>query len=155
MAKELQKRDIDGHTYEFQQYGAKESLKTLIRLSKICGDPIAKAFGAIDQSDSTPLLERKINLTAISGAIEALTASMDENETTDLIEKLTSDRVLCDGKKIVFDSHYENRLDHLFRVLYAALEVQYGNFFAAIAGQASPEPATTNASAISNKSPAT
>lgn len=155
---DLAKREIDGEIYEFQKYGAKDATRTLIRLSKICGKALAKGVAAVEPGEEgQSLLERKLNPHALSDAVEALTNSMDEDTTMDLIEKLTSDRVLCNGKRIVFDKHYEDRLGHMFQVLYAALEVQYGNFINAISGPvssatAAPAPST---SSISNHSPAT
>ena len=140
---ELAEKSVDGIKYEFQQFGAKESLKTLMRLSKILGKPIALALGSLGE---------KVDFSNVKGdlladAAQALTERLDQDEVLNLIQLLTADKVLCEGKKVSFDLHYQGRLDHLFKVLGAALEVQYGNFFGAFKDLIVPgnHPATTQA----------
>lgn len=131
MAKELITKTIDGQTYEFQIFGASQSLKILMRLSKILGKPIGLFMGSLkkdDEAQSGSTIKAEI----LSQAIEALTSNLDQNEVLDLIKILSSDTCLCDGKKIIFDSHYEGRLDHLFKVLKESLEVQFGNFLSVL-----------------------
>lgn len=138
MATELIKKDVDGFEYEFSQFGAKRSLRTLIRLSKVLGKPLSLLLGSMNGSGK--LLDKSLDMDMIGLALNALTENMDSAEVISLIEELTSgDACLCDGKKIIFDSHYEGRLDHLFKVLYAALEVQYGNFFGAMVALQGPK----------------
>ncbi len=148
MTQELIKRTIDGEEYEFQKFGAKQSLRVLLRLTKIVGEPMALAINSV--KGNGPLLDRNINGEVLAMAVRALTNQMDENVVLDLIEELTAkDNVLCGGKKINFNTHYEGKIPHLFKVLSAALAVQYENFFADLLGlvklqqpssQASPTP---------------
>jgi hypothetical protein len=133
MSMELIKKTIDGHEYEFQKFGAKPALRMLLRLSKIVGKPLALAVSAAKGEGN--LLDRQVDTNVLAMAVEALTNQFDENEVLDIIEELTArDNLLCDGKKVLFNTHYEGRLDHLFKVLAAQLEVQYGNFFGAVLG---------------------
>jgi hypothetical protein len=131
---DLAKKEIDGHLYEFEQFGAKKATKLLVRIGRIAGGPLAiVGTQIVGQKDRKGLAEKLNSAEVISRVIEALTQKLDENEVLDIIETFTGgDKVLCDGKKISFDHHYQNRLDHMFRVLWAALEVQYGNFFGAL-----------------------
>lgn len=136
MARELVKKQVDEHEYSFQQFGTKQSLKYLFRLSKIIGKPIALAMasGFVGPAKES-VLDNPVKPELLAEAVEALVSQCDENETLDLIESFCGkDSCLCDDKPINFNLHYEGRLDHLFRVLAAALEVQYGNFFGAISG---------------------
>lgn len=128
MATELIDKEVDGQKYEFEQLGAKDSLKTLMKLSKIVGRPFIMSIGA-SQGKGKPL-----NTELLAQAAGILFQSLEETETLNIIESLTAKKALCDGKMINFDSHYSGKIDHLFRVLNAALEVQYGNFFAAVTG---------------------
>jgi len=129
MALELARREIDGHVYEFEQFGAKRATKLLARLSKIVGKPLALGIAA---TAGRKLTEVDISAEVLSPIASALFDSLDSEEVQALLEAFTADeKVLCDGKKVFFDKHYEGRLDHMFRVFWAALEVQYGNFFAA------------------------
>lgn len=134
-AGDLTRRDIDGAEYAFSKWGAKKSTKILIRLSKIVGKPLGLALASFQGEGK--LLQRVVDTKLIGMAFEALTQNLDADEALDLIEELTAkDNVLCDNKKIVFDLHYQNRLDHMFKVLGAALEVQYGNFLGEFTAQA-------------------
>ncbi len=124
MASELVKRTVDGEQYEFEQFGAKQSLRILMRLSKLLGEPLMLSMGAIKKEEGG----KQFDVTILAKAAKCLFAGMDENGTLELIETLTSEKVLCNGKKIKFDEHYEKKLTHLFNVLTTALDVQYGNF---------------------------
>ena len=141
--KEVVTRQVGEHEYIFSQFGAKKSTKTLIRIAKMVGKPITLAMSSAVGSGS--ILERKIDLSLLSQAVEALTQNLDEDASLKLIEELIGgDAVLCDGKKIDFDTHYQGRLEHMFAVLNAALEVQYGNFFVALSAflPSPPQPQT-------------
>lgn len=139
MALELLKKEIDGSTYEFEQFGAKKSTKLLIRLTKIIGPALSIAFSEITKAKSKEEA-KKLSGAVFGQAIQALILNVgDEDEAVALMETFASEKCLCDGKKIVFDSHYQNRLLHLGKVLAAALEVQYGNFFGAIQGVVAPK----------------
>lgn len=133
MAAGLVEKTVGGKKYEFQKFGASQSLKVLAKLSKVLLEPMSLAFSAMEGSGG--ILDRKINGDVVGKAARALVDRLDDS-VIDLIKELIGpDALLCDGKKIVFDSHYED-LGHLFEVLQAALEVQYGNFFAATLGKA-------------------
>lgn len=139
MSTGLIQKEIDGKTYEFQKFGAKQSLKVLLRIAKMVGKPAVAAFGSVKKSEGS-ILDQDIDGGIIAMAVGSLVENMDTNETLDLIEELTGkDKVLCDGKKIHWDSHYAD-LEHLFKVLKAALEVQYGNFFNALGASPALKP---------------
>lgn len=130
MATELIKRTIGGDEYEFEQFGAKQSLRVLMRLSKLVGKPLMLSMGAIKKDG-----EKKFNEAALAEAAKALFDGMDENGTLELIEMLTAEKVLCNGKTIKFDTHYAPpNLNKLFEVLLTALDVQYGNFLEELIG---------------------
>jgi hypothetical protein len=132
MAAGLVEKQVDGSTYEFEKWGAEESLATLAKILKIVGKPLSQLVGSFGSEDGKKLLDQEIDSNLLGSAIGSLMESMDEGSTLALIKKLSSEKVLCDGAKISFNLHYQDRLDHLFRVVKAALEVQYGNFLAAL-----------------------
>jgi hypothetical protein len=137
MAKELAEKLIDGEKYEFMQFGAKKSIKLLTRLLKVVGEPLSLAVGAANGGGS--LFEKQLNPDMLGKAVACLVEHLEEDEVLDLIEEFTGkDNVLYKGMKINFDSHYEGKLPHLFKVLTAALEVQYGNFFGEFIGAKGP-----------------
>lgn len=134
MARELIEKRVDGNVYSFQQFNTTKSLKIMSRLSKILLEPITLFFASAGgKASSGNLLDRQLDKDMLGKAVRSLTDRMDEDEVINLIKELTAnDNLLVDGKKVDFDTHYEGRLDHLFKVLYAALEVQYGNFLGAL-----------------------
>ena len=155
MARELVQKYVDDQLYEFEQFTTTNSLKTLARLTKIVGEPLAIALGGFFKEEKpglTPagipkpvaapkgLLDRDIDGDAIKAAVAALVDRLDENEVVELVKKLTSEKVLCDHQAIVFDLHFAGRPLHLFKVLKAAIEAQYGNFFDAAKGIAIQPP---------------
>jgi hypothetical protein len=124
----MQEKEIDGHVYQFSKFGAKKSLKILRRILGIIGEPFAVAMGSAKGDGK--LFERQIDPSILAGAIKSLIDRADEDTVIQLMEDLCGESgCLCDGKKVLFDTHYESRLPHLFKVFRAALEVQYGDFF--------------------------
>jgi NAD/NADP transhydrogenase beta subunit len=140
--KELKSRTIDGHEYQFSQFGAKQSLKLLVRLSKILGEPLSKGLAALKPEAKLSLgtvLDSKVSGDAIGGMVAALTNNLDADEVLEIVETLVGEAAcLCDEKKVVFNTHFAGRLGHLMKVLYAALEVQYGNFFEELTASVGP-----------------
>lgn len=133
MAVGLIQRKVDKQVYEFQQFGTVHSLRILTRLTKMIGEPLTIAFSAMGignkENQGKGLLDRDMNGKLLGEAVKALMNRLDEDEVLDLIQELSAkDNVLCDGAKIIFNSHYEGKLKHLFKVVAAGLEVQYGDF---------------------------
>ena len=154
MARETVKKIIGGNEYEFSQYGAKHALRTLLRLGKVMGRPFALGVAAVGEkpTNSTSFFDRGIKGEVLAQALEALTNGTTD-EIMDLCTELSSRDVLCNGRQIDFNSHYEGNLGLMFKVVAAALEVQYGNFFSGLKDLS----ATTETpfSPISNKAPQT
>jgi hypothetical protein len=142
--------EIDKKRYEFEKWGAEMSLATLIKISKIAGKPLGLFLGSMMSGESDNVLDKKISPDLLSDACEALVSNMDETTTIALIKKLSSEKILCDGRKINFDMHYQDQLGHLFKVVKTALEVQYGNFFEELLGIVKIQAPIKKKSAITN-----
>ncbi len=136
----LYEQDIDGTKYEFQKWGAEDSLRTLLRIGKIAGKPFGILLSAVlDGKDPSSLFDDKLspelNGDLLGQAFEALSQSMEESVCFELIKKLCTEKVMAGGVPVKnFDQHYRDKLMHSFNVARAALEVQYGSFFGAILG---------------------
>lgn len=63
----------------------------------------------------------------LGGAVRALVERLDEDEVLKTIKDLV-DTAECDGKKIIFETHFQGKIGHLFKVIFAVLEVQYSDF---------------------------
>lgn len=136
---------VDDKLYSFEKWGAEESLTNLLKIAKMVGKPLGMAVGGvIDKvNPGQKLTDMDLSPDLIGLVFEALTDRMDEGAIVALVKKLSSDRVLCEGAKITFNSHYEDKLGHLFKVVKAALDVQYGNFFDALLGSLGASKAQT------------
>jgi hypothetical protein len=144
--RELVTKSIDGKLYEFQQFNTTKSLKTLSKLTKFLGEPLMLGLAAlgVNPAKSVPgaapitakgFLDRELNGEALAKAVAALVDRLDETDVVELVKTLTSESVLCDHKPIVFDEHFRGDIGHLFKVIGAALEAQYGNFLGAVTGR--------------------
>ncbi len=101
----------------------------------LIGRPLGTALGAIvGKGKGEAVLDKDIDPEIIGHMVDALTVNFNKGAVKSLLKKLSSEKVLCDGKKIVFNTFYQDKLDLCFLVVAAALEVQYGNFFGALVG---------------------
>jgi len=132
----LYEAEIDGHLYEFQKWGAEDSLRVLHRIARMCAEPLGMIAGKALSEDKKEtiksLLDLQFDEDIIARAAKSLMTSFDEDTSISVIKKLSSENVHCDGRKISFDIHFQDQLDVLYEVVKAGLEVQYGNFFAAL-----------------------
>jgi hypothetical protein len=122
---------IDGHAYEFAKWGAEAATDTLFDLALVLGKPLAQ-LGAAMKAGEKGGEKFALSVDVAGSIVEQLIAQMGTNKKLcmDIIRKMTAgDTVMCDGKRITFNTHYQDRLPHMFDVLRAALEVQFGNFF--------------------------
>lgn len=123
--------EVDGKLYEFEKWGADDSLDVLIDLAQIVGGPVGQAIGSVFSKEG---VNQEIDAGMLGFVVEGLLKNMKKDIVKPLIKKLSSEKVLCDGRPVKFNVHYADDLMHLFRVVKAALEVQYGNFFVAFQG---------------------
>ena len=118
--KAVEQIEIDGVQYVVIQYGAVQSLKILARITKLVEAPIEVL---IDSGGE----EANIDNLVIAKMLSAIAKNLDEDDMIRTIELIFKD-VKSGGNNIIFDVHFQGRLDHMFRVLGAILKAQYGNF---------------------------
>lgn len=115
-------KQVDSHTYAFTKFETSKGLDILERLIQLVGEPIAMMGGmsaeeGVDQNDSSILAK----------AMGALQSGMSKQKTAPLLKDILVGAT-CDGKPIGFEIHFAQRYGHLFKVIWAALEVQFGDF---------------------------
>lgn len=125
--KENMVKTIGEHEYQFFMLPAMESVKLFTRIVKL----ISPALSLLSGDDKTSVLERKIDIEQV---VKALQNSLDENEVEYVINKLFS-QTICTGvgqlsDRAVVNEHFKGNLSHLFKVVWGALEAQYGDFLA-------------------------
>lgn len=128
MAREAVEKTIDEEVYTFHQMKPRKSLKVLIKLFKLIGASIGKAAEGMQNKDVESILDIDIDIGAIMGL---LADRLDETETEQIID-LMLEQVAHKGKGEVsnaFDDLFTGRMSHLLKVVGAAMEVEYADFF--------------------------
>jgi len=129
MGKQIVKKEIDGAKFTFYYLIPRISTKLLIRLIKIIGPSFGKAF-----PDSDVKLKDIADIDIqIGPAVDALICRFDEDEVQDIIDILLA-TVLHEGQGNLGEEAARNELftgnlSFMFKVVGAALEVQYTDFF--------------------------
>lgn len=154
MALKMEEKTIDGVNYTISQIGATRSVKLLARLGRVFGPALARVFAVVEKVDPTKSIkEQEIDLVAAGAVFQSLFSSLDDAEIDGLLRELfanvaaTGSVEACgflgafegDLKKI--DAHFGGRVDALFRVAFASLEVNYGSFFGVVAAIVGKNPA--------------
>lgn len=123
-------RMIDGYSIAVSQLPAMQALKMSARLGKLLGGPMSKALGTLDVSDL-----KTADMAVIGGALLSLFESLDENELERLVKTFLQAATL-DGKPFlqVMEAVLAGQVLTIYKALGFALEVNYKDFFAGLAG---------------------
>lgn len=149
MALKMAEKTIDGVNYTISQISATRSVKLLARLGRVLGPALGQIAGLVEGIDpEKSVADQEIDLNAAGDVVRALFATLDDAEIDGLLRELFSNVVAFgDAKDLGFvgafdgnlrniDAHFSGRVDSLFRVAFASLEVNYGSFFGALAALA-------------------
>jgi hypothetical protein len=135
--------EIDGYEYLVTQLPGFDALETLGELTRVLGPGVVRAaMGALATGDRG-LLEADVGAIAVP----ALFAGVSGKELRNLTERLLKTvELIADGKKKpilqVFDLHFQGRTLSVFKLLWAALRVSFGDFRDAVPGLAALATAT-------------
>ena len=126
---------IDGKKYSFGYWDVDTSTEYLTKLIKLLGEPLAMILlGAVDKKEEGQSLmdidTSQIKGDAIAAAFKGLASRLSEDEVKQIMRQCANG-VLCDGKKIDYNSHFMGKIGHLFRVALANLKHQYSDFLGA------------------------
>jgi len=122
-------KTVDGETYQIEQFATTKALNVLSDLVKIVGEPLALAV-----SGSTLSSEEQSRILGM--AVSAMAQRMDKNTVVALVKTLIESCLKGEGAKINFELEFQGKLGHLFKLVYAVLEVQYGSFLGELLGRA-------------------
>lgn len=129
---------IDGKTYSFGYWDVDTSTEYLAKLIKLLGEPIARVMlGVVEKKEAGQSIldvdTKNLNTEAVASAFQGLALRLNEEEVKDLVRQCTRG-ILCDGKKIDYQSHFLGKIGHMMRVCLANLKHQYADFLAASPG---------------------
>ena len=118
---ELIEREIDGEIYNISRMRPFEAHNVLMRIAVI----VAPALAANTKSAS--IMDADLN-----SVVKAFCSSFDASES-EAIMKAMLKNVIHKGHgqltEAVVNAHYVGKLPHLYKVVYAAMEVEFGGFF--------------------------
>lgn len=142
MARETQKRVIDGLTFTVQQLPGREAGRLFIRVSKYLLPGIARAGKALDglSMGDGGLANATINMAnasdGLANAAEFIFSHLDEKEYDALVDKLLDTCIINDGKTEqllmnpgVFDNALAGKVLTQLKLLQFALETNYKDFW--------------------------
>jgi len=129
--KDIVSKTIGQDTYTFTQFGTTQSWKVLVKLGKILGPAVGDFLSKWEKGSK--ILDQDV--AKIAGPLIAqLMDRIDPDTSADLIKEILNS-VMVGGKRIddaLFEVHFRQKIPLMFKVLAAALEVQYGNFYDAL-----------------------
>lgn len=131
-------REINGKKFQISQLPAMRALRLSTRLGKLFGPPLAKVAGTSPTTQGIA----SVNVGALAPAIASLFETLSESELESLTrELLCTTMVEHDGAWVelfghspVFDLVMGGDVLGIFKLLYAAIEVNYSDFFGEFRG---------------------
>lgn len=119
--------------YSFQKWDADTALEVLLDLIPVVGQPLGAALSTVMGKDEG--IDTKVTPAVLADVFQALTGSFNKKIVKPILIKLVSQDVMCNDVPVKnFKSHYEGKMMLMFKVAYAGLEVQYGNFLEELLG---------------------
>lgn len=135
-------REIDGLKVEVFLLPPKQALKVLTRLSKIVGEPLGLAAGALlggqkgAETEAVPLSAREVQVDVLGKAVAALTDRLDEQVVLDTVETLLGSvhvKTADDNgtRPVRMEHDFKGKTLTMLKVVAFALEVNFSDFFGA------------------------
>lgn len=139
MAKAAKTLKIDSKTYTIQPLDADEGLDLLLELGSIIGEPAIRLALSVKNSLSEKKSLMDVELSADDGAkaIAGLFSRLERGERVQLFKRILATTLADGGSNSVnqdFGVRFMGDYMHLFKVVWATLEVNYGDFLGALAG---------------------
>jgi len=106
-----------------------KAFKMATILTKMIGEPLAAMASAPARKG------KELDLTgSLPTAVKALTANLADEGTLQMVKDLVG-TCTYNNAPINFESHFQGKLGHLFKLVAVVVEVQFKDFFEAIIGQ--------------------
>lgn len=120
---------VGEHTYQVNMWHPDRAIENMTWLVKLVGEPV---LALVVQSGSVKdLLDSDMDLTLMVPAVRSLVGNLSEKEVVFKVRQFT-EGMLCDGAKVVYDTHFMGRTGHLIKVVTGVLKAQYADFFDAL-----------------------
>jgi hypothetical protein len=138
---EPQQLTIDGATYSIGTLPPRRSLRLQNRLLRAIGPAIAQLIASVKPGPGGKVALGEVDLVAISAGVQGLMAQLTPDEQDAIMAELLAPvSVVQDGRSApvmaVFDAHFEGRLPAVYKLMWAALELNFGTFIGPLVGAA-------------------
>lgn len=132
---------IDNHKYQCGTWDVDTATDTLTTLTKLLGESLVMVLmGAVEtakenRKEGEPgglqglmnMDVEKIKTDVIAKAFQGLSTRLNHAEVKQILH-LCSDQLLCDGKRVDYNTHFMGRIGHLLKVTVQVLRHQYRDF---------------------------
>lgn len=159
---EPQTRTIDGFTVTLTPMPAWQSLEVLQQLSKMIGPALSKLGGAAAAAQGDEVAQASA-LEGVAGALTGALSALKPAEVRELGQQLLKNCLVelddTPGKQVpilkVFDTAFQGRILVALKIMAFSIEVNFGDFFAALRPALAAIGARVKAAAGPSSSPIT
>lgn len=132
-----QSRTIDGLVFTVQMLPAMRATLMVVRLGKLLGVPLLKSLSGVQATKGASL--KSLDVGQLAQGVDELFGRLSEAEVEDLFKVFFETALVKkDGKEFPLLASFDNALMGkpftAFKALKFALEVNFGDFFAALPG---------------------
>ncbi|MCK5127628.1 MAG: hypothetical protein KAR42_15330 [candidate division Zixibacteria bacterium] len=130
--KENKTKTIDGQDFTFFQLNPFKANRLLIKLVKIAGPALGSLANSKDVNGVQDLMDADIDA---KGLLDSICEKLDEDEIEEMFKKLLSQVHCSEVGELSNESHcdtvFKGKISLMYKVVFAALEAQFGDFFGA------------------------
>ena len=113
---------VDNVEYKINVLPPSKAIKLLTKLTKLIGKPMASMASGSSEEERSKLIPM---------AVGALTESLDEDQTLNLVQQLMT-CVTKENQMLKFEQEFQGRLGVLLKLCKEVLEVNYSDFLGEI-----------------------
>ena len=121
----LSKVEVGGHTYELGEWPVDKAIEIMTWLSQTIGPVLFQAVSGAQSLSS--VMDADLGQVLNQGVVNALT-NIKSAEVKERFRQIAGVDLLCDGKQIDYNTHYQGRIGHLLKVSVAVIKFQYADF---------------------------
>jgi hypothetical protein len=116
-------------TYQVNLWHPDKAIENMTWLVKMIGEPVLALV--VQQGSIKDLLDTDVDAAVLVPAVRSLVTNLHEKEVVLKVRAFT-EGMLCDGGKVIYDTHFMGRPGHLIKVVVGVLKAQYADFFDAL-----------------------
>jgi hypothetical protein len=131
---------VGNETYTVQHFYTTAGLNLLTEIVGLLGEPMASLIGKLKgmSKGAAKFSDLDISDDDAANAISRFVANLKPETVENLFKRILSHTIInAQGSTScaeAFDTHFQGRYMHLFKVVWKSLGVQYGDFSSALAG---------------------